>query len=191
MMGFRLLLEHMRPKYLFAVSFFVIACASTTLLGQKVFPGRKTTTTHVKVLSKSNGELTADSMTQGRDMSKYEDGGYFDCRIFVTVEKRSCDEPKLRDFIWRKWVEKSLGYVRVAYNSRDAESTSHIFIEQDKKGQWLVAWRIARLHSITSLSNEITNVERIVSVEQGGENANSEPSLIFKNRSGRVIERIP
>jgi hypothetical protein len=159
---------------------------------QKDQPDNLTTTTYVKVTSKVDGELTAVGITENRDMTKYEDGGFFDCRDWTRAQgSQPCDEHKLRDFIWKKWQEKSRGYVRVTYDSPDAVSTSHIFIEPDKNGDWSVRWRIARWHAMAGGSNQITNVERMFAVEQSTEKSNGQWSVIFKNKAGVTLERIP
>ena len=160
------------------------------LWGQKT--QSKTTTTYVKVVFQPNGELTAGGITENRDLAKYVDGGFFDCRGWIDAQKRQlCDEHKLRDFIWKQWHEKSRGYVRVTYDSVDAVSTSHIFIEPDKSGNWSVKWRIARWHALPGGSNQITNIENIAAVEQSGNIKTYRWFLVFKNEAGAIIERIP
>jgi hypothetical protein len=124
----------------------------------------------------------------------YEDGGYFDCRewLIKTPGSKACDEAKLRDFILRQWNEKKRSYVRVTYDSVDAMSTSHIFVEPDQKGFWYVAWRIARSHAIRELDNQITDIEKIVSVQRVEDKPRKgDWALAFKNASGKILIRIP
>lgn len=49
-----------------------------------------------------------------------------------------------RSFLWERWRDKTPGYLTITASSVDATSTSHIFVEEDEKGRWRVAWRIVR-----------------------------------------------
>src|SRR5215813_12700427 len=145
---------------------FIVLLAVSHSCGQRNLVQSGTTTTPAKVFEKSKDELTAENIAQGRDLLKYDDGGFFDCRGWVPLKSPQCDESKLKTFVWQKWSEKRRGYIRVTYDSVDAISTSHIFIEPDESGKWSVIWRIVRWHSIPQLSNQITNIERITSIER-------------------------
>jgi hypothetical protein len=184
----------MKTSKLFAglLLFFVFVSASS---GQKKrVENEETINTKAKVIGKDKGELTTKDITQKRVMAQYDDGGYFDCRDWIAKDESRgvCDEKKLRDFIWEKWTEKKRAYVRVTYDGVDASSTSHIFIEPDEKGEWSVAWRIVRFHMISELNNQITDVAKIVKVERvENKPEKGEWALIFKNRSGAIMEKIP
>ena len=113
------------------------------------------------------GELTSKTITQGRKISEYDQGGYFDCREQAPGDDPcgECDEKKIRDFIWQHWTNKKRGYVRVTYNSVDSLNTSHIFIEPNANGAWKIEWRIARFHVIPELNNRIDDVPEIITVD--------------------------
>lgn len=154
----------------------------------------ETRNTKAEVIWKDKGELTVEDVAQKRDMTLYNNGGYFDCRDWVSKDEPRgvCDEKKVRDFIWQHWTEKKRGYVRLTYDSVDAKSTSHIFIEPDEKGEWSVTWRIVRFHAMPQLNNQITDVAKIVTVERV-ENKQKKAlwALVFKNRSGSIMEKMP
>jgi hypothetical protein len=91
-------------------------------------------------------ELTNADLVQRRDLKLYNDGGHFDCRDLALSDTvpRNCDLPKARDFIWKHWQQKRRGYIRVTFDSVDTMSTSHIFVEPDDHGVWVVVWRVAQ-----------------------------------------------
>lgn len=161
---------------------------------QKQVEIKETKNTRAEIIWKDNGELSIKDVTQKRDMTQYADGGYFDCRGWVSKDafRGICDEKKIRDFLWQHWTEKKRAYVRVTYDSVDAKSTSHIFVEPNENGEWSVAWRIVRFHAIPQLNNQITDVAKIVSVER----VENKPKkgdwvLVFKNKIGDIMERMP
>lgn len=52
---------------------------------------------------------------------------------------------KVRDFIWKHWKERTLGYIEMTFRSKEGEpTTSYIFIESDEAGVWHLATRIER-----------------------------------------------
>jgi hypothetical protein len=116
-------------------------------------------TTKAKVISKDR-ELTTADITQGRDLSLYDDGRHFNCYLIYEGDEPECNIPKIRKFIWQHWQNKQRGYIRITFGSIDAVSTSHIFIEPDEQGMWHVAWRIVR-HS-----GEIDDIPDIRSLKQ-------------------------
>jgi hypothetical protein len=116
-----------------------------------------------------DGELTTSDVAQQRDLASYDKGGHINCRAgMVRYQGESAADfsskrwqlPKLRDFIWDHWQAKKRGYIRISFDSVDAVSTSHLFIEPDKDGKWHVAWRIVR-HL-----GEITDIPDIRAVKQ-------------------------
>lgn len=150
--------------------------------------------TKAEVIWRKNAELTTKGITQNRDMRQYEQGGYFDCRGWAPKgeTRGECSEIKIQNFIWQNWASKKRAYIRVTHNSVDATSTSHIFIEPDKNGEWRIAWRIVRAHAIPELNNLIHDILSIVSVEQ----IKDKPvkglwALAFKNKSGQIVQKMP
>jgi hypothetical protein len=174
---------------------FLVLVFSLSVSGQrKPIESDETKTTQVKVNWKDKGEMTTKNIIQDREMSKYYNGGYFDCRDGpVWVESRgTCDENKIRDFIWQHWTKRQRAYIRVTYNSVDAIGTSHIFIEPNKQGKWTVHWRIVRSSALPGSHDEITDVEKIVYVERVEDKPKmGEWALVFKNRFGTAIETMP
>ena len=128
--------------------------------------GGKETKTEVVM---DHGALTSADIAQRRDLSIYDDGGHINCRLGMVCYsgeaakdfgREQCQLPKLRDFVWGHWQTRKRGYIRVSFDSVDAVSTSHLFIEPDSDGKWHVAWRIAR-HN-----HEITDIPNIRSIRQ-------------------------
>ncbi len=116
-----------------------------------------------------HGALTTSDIAQQRDLTIYDDGGHINCRRGLVLysdenendfSRERCQIPKLRDFVWDHWQAKKRAYIRISFDSVDAVSTSHLFIEPDSDGQWHVAWRIVR-HS-----NEITDIPDIREIRQ-------------------------
>ncbi len=155
---------------------------------------KETKNTQSKVIYLEKGEMTAKDITQSRDISKYNDGGYFDCRGWIAKDETrgECDEKKIRDFIWEHWTEQKRGYIRVTYDSVDAKSTSHIFIEPNEKGKWRIARRIVRLHAIPELNNRITEVQTLFQVKRiENKPKKDEWAIILQNSEGKTIYKIP
>jgi hypothetical protein len=116
-----------------------------------------------------HGALTTSGIALKRDLTIYDYGGHIDCRVGMVrysdetakdVSKERCQLSKLRDFVWEHWQTKKRAYIRISFDTVDAVSTSHLFIEPDRDGQWQVAWRIAR-HT-----NEITDIPEIRDIRQ-------------------------
>jgi len=184
----------MRLFGLFIFLAILMGFSSFTLAQEKPNESDETRNTKAQIELKDKGELTAKDIAQKRTMASYADGGYFDCRGWVPKDepRGTCDQKKIRDFIWRHWNEKTRGYIRVTYNSVDARSTSHIFIEPDKNDEWSICWRIVRWHAIPQLSNQITEISKIVSIDRVQDKPKKGEWMIeFKNKSGKVMETMP
>jgi hypothetical protein len=144
-----------------------------------------------------NGQLTTAAIAQGRDLSLYDDGGHANCRAGMVrfqgesaadFNSENCRILKVRDFIWEHWQNKRKGYIRISFDSVDAVSTSHIFVEPDQNGKWHVAWRIVRHFG------EITDITDIISVERAEpkrtDRGGGSYVLVFKDRDGDEEERL-
>jgi hypothetical protein len=116
-----------------------------------------------------HGALATSDIAQKRNLTIYDDGGHINCRLGMVLysgetandfSRERCQLSKLRDFVWEHWQTKKRAYIRISFDSVDAVSTSHLFIEPDRDGQWHVAWRIAR-HT-----NEITDIPEIRAIRQ-------------------------
>ena len=140
-----------------------------------------------------NGELSSANITEGRDLSLYDQGGYFNCFAHIPVrtqKEQDQIERRVRQrvatarlFILNHWQEHRRGYIRLSFDSVDAHSTSHIFIEPDSSGKWQVIWRIARD------SNEITTLPVLRSVARDfSENESGE--LVFMDNDGDEWKRL-
>ena len=97
----------------------------------------------------------------------------------------------MRDFIWQHWSEKRRGYIRVTYNSTDAVSTSHIFIEPGEKGEWHIARRIVPWHSIQKMSNQLDDILGLVTVERVEGKNKGDWYIVIKRSSGKIVYKIP
>ena len=66
-------------------------------------------------------------------------------------------------------------------------STSHYFIEFDKKGKWSIGRRMIRWHALPG-GNEIVDFPGIYSVEQIEDNSDKKKlKLVFKDKSGQIV----
>jgi hypothetical protein len=143
------------------------------------------------VFQGKDNEWTTVNITQNRDMSQYEEGGHFWCRNrpygnFGDIKR---GEKKVRDFIWQHWTEKKRGYIKFTCGYTDTSRTIHYFIEPNEKGEW----NIARRDIFQNLENEKTMMNDVlISIERiETENNNSDWTLISRNKTGEIIERLP
>ena|SRR5947199_119058 len=145
----------------------------------------------VATFTAKDGGLTSETITGTRNMSLYEDGTHFDCRRFTQAALKKPNEEnariasatkRARAFIWEHWQSKKRGYIRITFNSVDATSTSHIFIEPDSSGLWQVRWRIVR-HN-----NEVDDVPTIRIVEW--KDVGGQAILIFSAADRKQLERL-
>jgi hypothetical protein len=138
-----------------------------------------------------DGELTASNIAQARDLTQYDGGGHFNCRKWTRPQgaaQSNCDLPKVRDFILQHWQDKRRGYIRITFDSVDAVSTAHIFIEPNPQGRWHVAWRWARHSGVVTDLPDIVTVER-ANLERTGVNDGSY-ILVFKDKDSDEAQRI-
>ena len=139
----------------------------------------------------ANGELTAKNIRQGRNMAEYDQGGHFDCREFATGDRGVCNMKQVRDFIWSHWTGKKRGYIRLSGDSVDMVSTSHIFIEPGKDGEWHLAWRIARWSALPGTNQQIDDVPDLAKVERVDSKEGGDWVIIISNKFGRKIYTVP
>jgi hypothetical protein len=126
-------------------------------------------------------DLTTADIAEGRDLSKYVDGGSFDAGM-----NEQKNPSRVRRFIWDCWQHKRRGYIRESGRSVDASGTWHIFIEP-ADGHWHVAWR--GVHS----DKTVTDQPDIVSVAREPRKRGDRPGprvLVFRNRDGYEIMRM-
>ena len=101
-------------------------------------------------------------------------------------ELEACSASKIRDFVWTHWQSQAKGYLVITYNSVDAVSTSHIFIEPSHDGKWHVAWRIVRHMGV------VHDVPDIVRVEKTKPARDKTPFiLILRDKEGDEVQRLP
>jgi len=136
-----------------------------------------------KVFSPDN-TIISKSIIQKREITKYFDSGAFRCGFFST--EGECDYEKIRNIIWQCWNEKILCYLTISSSSVDASRTEHIFIEPNKRNQWLVVRRAENSHTIPKFRKPIHDLPIVHSVTWRKDK--SEQILIFKNKFGRIIE---
>lgn len=173
--------------------FIGMSCSNTSQVSENTNQNNVETSPPKKetVFRGEHGELTLVGITQNRNMSQYDQGGFFDCQRNYpkTAPKTNCDENKIRDFIWQHWSEKKRGYVVVTYDSQDAVGTSHIFIEPDENENWFVAWRIARNAMNTNGIDDVPKIVTVERVENKPEKGNW--ALVFKEANGNAVEKMP
>lgn len=167
------------PKILFlSIILISFSCSSISNPSSKIFQG-------------TDNEWTTRDITQGRDMTQYELGSHFWCRTrpYGNEQDRLNGEKEVRDFIWQNWTEKKRGYIKFTCGGTDTSSTIHFFIEPNEKGEWTVA----RRRIFQNSENEKTIKDDVlVSIERiEPENTDTEWTLISRNKTGEIIERLP
>lgn len=142
-----------------------------------------------------NGELTSPMITAGIDLTKFDQLGHFDCRQWAAADsvKRSAfyekqkeaELARVRALIWSRWQQRKPSYLRVTYDSIDAVTTDHIFIDLDKTGQ-----RQLILRSLCTMGEAPLNeYPAIHQIELRG--TEQTPSiLVFKNDAGKTISSL-
>jgi hypothetical protein len=149
-----------------------------------------------EIIHRQDEELTSVIITKGRDLRLYDQGGHFNCRRWSptalkkgreNTQRIESDLEIVRMFIWEHWQNKKRGYIRLTFDSVDAISTSHIFIEPDANGIWQISWRIARWHAM--MSSGITDLPIIRQVERKGINQ-GEKILVFSDSAGEVWQSL-
>jgi hypothetical protein len=107
----------------------------------------------VRITATKGGELTGPTVTDERDLRLYDQGGHFACRSHIPGTEKNYKENQkqiektvevARVFIWQHWQDKKRGYIRLTFDSVDALSTAHIFVEPDAAGKWQIVWKWAR-----------------------------------------------
>lgn len=146
---------------------------SVPILGQYKLP--KVTSTDKSIISKT--------IIQKRDIRQYYDGGAFRCGGFSP--KNQCDYEKLRKIIWQCWSEKTLCYSTISWNGVDAGGIEYIFIEPNKKNQWLIIRRSRNWHAVLKVSNKLQNLPLIYSVDWSEKDGKK--ILLLKDNLGAVI----
>jgi hypothetical protein len=186
-----------RVKAFVAATQFALLLTLSAQVNKRVEPSNQNSSkndgrsVHVSTLRAKDGGLTTETITGMRNMSLYEDGGHFDCRGVTLVALKKPNEERTRiasamkrarTFIWEHWQLKKRGYVRLTFNSVDATSTSHIFIEPDSDGVWQVTWRIVR-HN-----DELDDVPTIRAVER--KDVDGHTVLMFMAADGTQLETL-
>jgi hypothetical protein len=148
---------------------------------------------NVRFKIREHSELTSTAVLQGRNIRKYDRGGHFDCREWAPPDdtRGTCDDRKARDFIWRHWNDKKRGYLRITNNTVDAYSTTHIFIEPDKKGAWHIAWRVAYVALAPPGRSGLDNYTDLDTVERVEGKRLDDWCIVIKGRSGEIFSRFP
>ena len=157
-------------------------------------------TTREKISAGENGELTTATIAENRDLKVYDQSGHFDCRFWAhafrkdsatdkTSDSIKASLSKAREFIWQRWQSKRRGYIRLTFDSVDAVSTSHIFVEPDERGSWRVVWRIVRHFGEIDDLPAIRSVERIPSVK-GQEKENNLYKLVFRDNNREIWQTL-
>lgn len=144
-----------------------------------------------KIFNDEDNSWTMKNLTQNREMSQYELGGHFWCslRPFGNEQDKYNGEKKVRDFIWKNWTEKKLGYIKISCGGIDTSDTSHYFIEPNEKGEWIVAVRTLYKHSISEYDNRPITDSVAVSIKQDKTKENKK--IVLKSSDDKIIREIP
>jgi hypothetical protein len=156
---------------------------------------RETTKRVGDVDSKWDGELTTRDVAASRQLYLYDDGGHADLRYWartldgkdaesIFLEQRQA-RIRAREFIWSHWESRRRGYIRLTWDSVDAVSTSHIFIEPIESGTWRVAWRIVRGTGVIHDRPDSMRVERGACDGKDGSCI-----LMFVDRNGTELDSL-
>lgn len=133
----------------------------------------------------------------------------------IKVEASAVENPaparaKVREFIWRHWTNRRLGYAEMAVHNKEGEPTRYfVYIESNESGNWLVSIRIEserhdrRLIGDARRTGEIkrqTNSYEAYIVEQaeppkGKVSSASQTKqynfpLIFKDQNGNLLTNL-
>lgn len=133
--------------------------------------------------------LTSKDIIQSRDLTQYEQGGHFWCHTKpIGNEDRTDGEKKVRDFIWKHWTEKKLGYIKLSCaGGADVSDTNHYFIEPNKNGEWNIIHRqISQLNDKFFRRDDILN-----SVERIENKSSNDWTLISKTSGGEIKVQLP
>jgi len=79
---------------------------------------------------------------EDRDMRKYDNFGQQGCLSEeLRKDRNRCEQSmtRTRQFVWTHWKTQKRGYVAVTRGSNENTFTTHLFIEPDDKGKWIIA----------------------------------------------------
>jgi len=138
------------------------------------------------------------TVTAGRDLSLYDNGGRQGCGIILKTElpKSEASLQIARNFIWEHWTNQKRGYVIVKRASVDAESDAHIFIEPGESGVWHVVWTWERIFGNVGTRDvageiddmpDIRSVERKIATDKDYRYLRDTPYLSFIGNDGKEV----
>lgn len=84
-----------------------------------------------------------EEIIQNRDISLYDSGGRFSNCMVQISEFNFCrqERNKARKFILNHLKEKKRGYIFYRWAGFDSYGDTHIFVEPDERGKWVVVLR--------------------------------------------------
>jgi hypothetical protein len=149
------------------------------------------------------------NQTTARNLFEYEKAGPFSMALKLNSKSRLRLEAEVRDFVWKHWRERRLGYVTFTKFSKEGESSkSDVFIEPDQEGSWRVAVRVERVvvdraskrrqrsaieysaYSLERIDPGLrVNAEAIVIPDTAVKNSASY-RLVLKNKDGTELTRL-
>jgi hypothetical protein len=175
-----------------AISGAMLAFITLLAVAQEPVAANHTRSLHVPTFQAKDGSFTTQAVAGTRNLSLYDDAGHFDCRRFTreAIYKKPEEEKAriassmedARAFIWEHWKSKKRGYIQITFNSVDATSTSHIFIEPYTSSVWQVTWRIVR-HN-----NHVDDLPPIRIIER--KRVGEETVLVFNAADGNEQETL-
>jgi hypothetical protein len=147
-------------------------------------------------LSSSNlpqGQATSHSSKQ-RDLISYEKFGPVIVKSIIGGEERAKILAEIRNFLWRKWSQRSLGYLIVSYESKEGDLTvNSLFVEKLDELTWVINIESKDetegvLHQMigTKIERISTYTDKPIDLEE--KLSSPEYKLVIKNNEGKILQ---
>lgn len=128
-------------------------------------------------------------ITDGRDLSIYEEGGYIEsCEAVDDNERASCRRQResARQFVFDHWAEKRRGYIKVGHPCVDCAPVDHVFIEPGSGGEFRIV--ITLENGAPPRTQEGVRVRFRRANEEERWRADSAKILVFVDQNGKEID---
>jgi hypothetical protein len=139
--------------------------------------------------------FTQRQIVQDRDLRQFEDGGDFSEEH--SPDFSASDIPRLsvlRQFIWSRWKQKKLSYVRLWLSGGDNAVAFHWFIEPRKNGRWHIARREVNHGGNIPPRQTLSSGPEIISVSWAKRKKTDfwrgDYVLVFRGKSGKEVYRL-
>ena len=131
--------------------------------------------------------LEVATITQNRELSLYEFGGYYPyCSEVKSLQTQKCEAnlEKGRDFVWKHWNAKKQSYIIVDKND-------YLFIEPDSSGKWHIAVRseLTTTYSCGKMFNEsdIRSLKFMMDINDNSSSKRRKSRLWFFDWEGKGL----